>query len=139
VNPAQELNLMTDSTILSALPRETQVNSVLTGRASPILGLSQILVTAQLTAGTVITMNSMVAGTIADEQPGAGEGYSSYDPGAGGPFNNSGYEPQNRVNFAPVFVKTYRHDPTDETIVRGARFPAMWLSEPKAVVKATGA
>jgi hypothetical protein len=125
VNPSQELDLITDKDIRDALPRENagQIATV-TGKAVPLLGLSQILVTPQLTAGTALVLNAGVAGTIADEAPLSGEGYVSYAPGPG---------------FATVYTKVYREDETDESIVRAARFPAMWIAEPKAIYKITGA
>lgn len=124
VNPAQELDLINDSEIRDALPRETAANAVRTGRAAPVLGLERILVTPRLTAGTVLLVTSKIAGTIADEQPGANEGYTSFSPGAG---------------FAPVHVKIRQDHDHDDHIVRAARFPAMWLAEPKSVFKITGA
>lgn len=124
VNPAQELDLINDKDIRDALPRESNANAVTTGQAAPILGLKQILVTPRLTAGTVLLVSAKIAGTIADENPAAGEGYTSYSPGPG---------------FAPVHMKIRRDDDHDEWIVRAARFPAMWLSEPKSVYKLTGA
>lgn len=124
VNDAQELDLIVDADIRNALPREGQMNAVLAGTAVPILGLRQILVTDRLAAGTALVLAAGTIGTIADEQPMADEGYRTYNPGA---------------NAAPVYVKVYREDGRDESIVRGARFPAMWLSEPKAIVKITGA
>lgn len=125
VNPAQELDLMIDTDIRNALPREsTAPNPVLTGRPAPILGLDNILTTPQLAAGTVIVVNSKVVGTIADEQPEGFEGYVTRQQGG---------------NYAPIYVKVYREEGADETLVRGARFPAMWVSEPKALLVATGA
>lgn len=126
VNPAQELDLITDKDIRDALPREGGGTkpSVTTGKAAPILGFSQILVTPQLAAGTVLVMEAKVSGTIADEQPGTDENYVSYPAGP---------------SFAPIFVKAYREEGTDETIVRAARFPAMWIAEPKSIFKITGA
>ena len=124
LNPAQNHDLLLDADIRGALPRETQASSVLTGRPVPLLGLDQIIVTPQLAAGTVLVLQSKVAGTIADESPAAGEGYTAYSPGAG---------------QAPVYMKIYEKEGRDERIVRAARFPAMWLSEPKSVFKITGA
>lgn len=124
MNPAQELDLLLDADIRAALPRETGASAVQTGRAPIILGLDTMLVTPQLTAGTVLILESKVVGTIADEQPEPGEGYVSYSPGA---------------DFAPIYVKVWEETGRDEKIVRAARFPAMWLSEPKAAVKITGA
>jgi len=124
LNPAQNLDLLLDADIRAALPRETQASSVQTGRPVPLLGLERILVTPVLAAGTVLVLQSKVAGTVADETPGAGEGYTGYSPGAG---------------QMPVYMKIYEIPGRDERIVRAARFPAMWLSEPKSVFKITGA
>lgn len=125
VNPAQELNLISDKDIRDALPRESApVNSVVTGRPVPLLGLAQILSTNACPAGTIYVLESKMVGTIADELPMADEGYTGYDPGDGKPV---------------LQVKVYREDETDESIVRAARFPAMWIAEPKAAVKITGA
>jgi hypothetical protein len=128
VNPAQELDLLIDVDIRSALPREggAPQPSVLTGRPVPILGLDQVLVSPTLPAGTVLVGESGIAGTIADEAPLPDEGYVSYQSGVG-------------PNVGQVYVKLYREDNVDETIVRAARFPAMWVSEPKAITKITGA
>lgn len=124
INPAQETALLTSSSIRDYLPREsTPRNSVVTGTTVPVLGLSQILVTNQIAAGKAIVANSGVVGSIADEQPLAGEGYTTYDPGAG---------------QAAIQVKQYRVEGTDETILRCARFSAMWIAEPKAAVYMQG-
>lgn len=144
VNPAQELDLITDVDIRNALPREGSAPqpAALTGRAVPILGLTQVLSTPQLSAGTVIILSSGVAGTIADEAPLAGEGYATYRPGGpapgAAPFPAVSGNPGAAV-FPTIYVKVYREDSSDESIVRAARFPAMWLSEPKSVYKLTGA
>lgn len=129
INPTQETQLMLDKNIRDALPRETTggnplQNGILSGRAVPLLGLSQILVTNQIAAGTFIVCSANIVGSIADEAPTPEENYTGYDPGAG---------------QAPMFVKTYREEATDETILRGARFPAIWIGEPKAAVVGTGA
>jgi hypothetical protein len=149
VNPAQELAFLTNANLLSLLPRENQgANPLNNGRAVPIMGLRQILVTPQLAAGTAIMLQANVVGTIADEAPDAGEGYVTYDTGGrdgaganvaganlSGPFAN----PANpNVDRPPVYTKVYNVDGRDEKIIRIARFPAMWLSEPKAAVKITG-
>lgn len=135
INPAQELQLLLDPNVRGALPREVNAsnplgNSIITGQAVPILGLKQILITNQIAAGTALLVNAGVIGSIADEEPLADEGYVSYDAG---PTNIviPGQNPR-------IWVKTYREDGTDETIVRGARFPAMWVAEPKAATYITG-
>lgn len=123
LNPAQELDMLLDSDIRAAMPRETGASAVQTGRAPVILGIEQMLVTPTLTAGTVIICEAKTVGTVVDEQPDGREGYVS-TPVEG---------------FSPIYVKTYEEVKRDEWIVRAARFPAMWLSEPKAALVATGA
>lgn len=124
VNPAQELDLISHADIRDVLPRESQINSALTGRAVPLLGLQQVIATNQLSAGTVLILQSKMAGTIADEAPAGDEGYNSINPG---------------VDEAVIYTKVYRNDNVDESIVRAVRWPAMFIAEPKSVVKITGA
>jgi hypothetical protein len=124
VNPAQELDLLLDAEIRDALPRESQNTAIQQGRPVPILGFTQVLVTPWLTAGTVLVLQQKVIGTIADESPAGNEGYTTYSPGAG---------------RAPLYMKIRRDDDHDDWIVRVLRLPAMWLSEPKAAFKITGA
>lgn len=124
INPAQETAFLTSTSIRDWLPREsTPRNQVVSGNTVPILGLQQILVTNQIAAGKGIVVDSGTIGSIADEPPRAEEGYTTYDPGGG---------------QAPIQVKTYRHERVDETIIRAARFPAMWIAEPKAGVYMQG-
>jgi hypothetical protein len=139
LNPAQERDILLDADIRAALPRERMggVSNLIPGglmdqqgqgaavvAGVPLLGFDNVYVTPTVPAGTVLVGMSKMVGTIADEQPEGTEGYMSYDPGAG----------QSRI-----YMKMYREENTDETIVRCARFPAMWLAEPKAFVKITGA
>jgi hypothetical protein len=126
VNPAQELDLLTDKDIRDALPREGAAPkpSVVSGMSVPLLGLDEVRVSAQLTAGKVIVADAGTVGTIADEAPMPEENYSTYATGG---------------NFAPIYTKVYRNENVDETIVRGARFPAMWIAEPQAAYILTAA
>ena len=124
INPAQETSMLIDANVSNILPRESGIAPQATGVTVPIMGLKQIIATNQLTAGTVIALQSGVVGTIADEAPDPRESYVGYNPGAG---------------QANLFVKTYRDDDEDTTIVRGARFPAMWIAEPKSAAVMTGA
>lgn len=123
VNGAQHLQLMKDDDLRNAQPRESPANAIVTGRIAPFLGLRQILRTNTIPAGTALLMDSRMAGTIADEQPDPQEGYSSYVP-----------SPDHR----PIFVKQYIEDRSDDHIIRGVRWPAMWISEPGAIYKLTG-
>ena len=124
LNPAQELDILADADIRAAMPRETTSSAIQTGRAPLVMGIEQMLVTPALTAGTVLIMEAKMIGTIADEQPEGGEGYSGYAPGN---------------DYATVYVKLYDEDKTDDRIIRCARWPAMWLAEPTAAFKITGA
>lgn len=151
MNGAQELGFITNTNMLSLLPRETQADNPLrNGRAVQVFGIENILVTPQLASGTTLLLMAKVTGTIADEQPDPQEGYVSYDVNAGGGnaqnvqgpggtivnggFGNAAYP----ADFPTVYVKVYEVTGRDEKIVRAARFPAMWLSEPKSAVKITG-
>lgn len=127
VNPAQELDLLLDKDIRDALPRETRDTAIQQGKPVPILGLRQILVTPALTAGTAIVTSSGLVGTIADERPHPDEKYVVYNP------------PGAPAGYPTIYTKLYRNENVDETIIRGARFPAMWLGEPKAARLITGA
>lgn len=123
VNDAQFADLLNDADIRLSMPRESRDSFIQTGVLPNLLGFD-IIRTQRLTAGVVIVMNSKVAGTIADEEPSEG-GYSSYQPG----------DPSQ----TPIWTKQYREEPNSDTIIRGVRWPAMWLAEPKSVVKITGA
>lgn len=123
INDAQYLNIMNNASIRSAMPRESTDSFVQTGSMPSVLGF-RFLRTSRLAAGTVLVLNSKVAGTIADEAPSEG-GYTAYSSGDQGQ--------------APIYVKQYREENHSDTIVRGVRWPAMWLAEPLAVVKITGA
>lgn len=117
INPAQELDLLADADIRAAMPRESAASSIQTGRAPLVMGINKMLVSNQMTAGKVLIAEAKTIGTIADERPDAGEGYSAFSPGAG---------------QASIYVKIYDEDAHDDRIVRAARWPAMWLAEPKA-------
>lgn len=120
INPAEEAALMLDEGIRNALPRESSgQNALITGRPVPILGLN-IVTSNRMPAGTSVILASKTVGTVADEQPTADEGYRTYTPPGATAVN--------------VYVKTYRNDNVDETIVRAARFPAMWITDPHAAL-----
>jgi hypothetical protein len=122
----QDLQLITDKNIRDALPRENNaVSSVLTGRPVPLLGLRRIIATPNIPEDTVLILAAKLGGTVADEAPIPDENYTTYQAGQTG-YGDS---------FAPVYLKRYREENADETIVRAARFPAMWLTDPKAIVR----
>lgn len=123
LNDAQYLDVMNDKDIRDAMPRESRDTFVQTGIMQQVLGFNFIR-TSRLAAGTVLVLNSKVAGTIADEAPTEG-GYTAY----------ASQDPEQ----PPIYVKQYREENHSDTIVRGVRWPAMWLAEPAAVVKITAA
>jgi hypothetical protein len=124
INDTQALAMLRNQAIREALPREGR-NQVTTGQVLPILGLEQIIVTPNIPDGTIIIMDR-IAGTIADEAPVPAEGYSTY-------------QPQGDSNLKPVYLKTWEEQGTSDWVIRGARWPAMWLAEPKAVFVMDGA
>ena len=129
LNPAQFKDLLTDKDIRDAMPREDRESAARTGQVQGLLGFDEILRTNQLAAGTVIATAAKVVGTIADEPPSPREGYTAFDPGEDGAGED----------FAPVYVKVYEENRGSDTIVRGARWPAMAITDPKAAVRITGA
>jgi hypothetical protein len=90
---------------------------------APFLGLREILFSSQVTATKAILIDSSVAGTIADEQPDPSEGFVAYDPGP---------------SFAPIYVKVYEHPESKGKVVAAGRWPAMALTDPKAITVITG-
>jgi hypothetical protein len=123
IHEDQHLDLMSDEKVQAAMPREAMVNPAMTGRIAPFLGLRQIHVTNNsLLQGKAIVCQSGVVGTIADEQVDPEEGYTSYQPEVG----------------PPIHVMMYEEKPSSDKIVRGARWPAMWIAEPGAAYVITG-
>lgn len=124
VHEDQNLDLIVDADIRGVMPRETPVNPVLTGRAAPILGLRQILVTTVSSMqGKVVLMDSNMAGTIADEAVAPEEGYTSYTP----------------EGHRPIHTKVYREERSKDWIIQGIRVPGMWIAEPKSIYVLTTA
>lgn len=124
INDDQYEDLLNDADVRASMPRETNASFVQTGEMPPFMGLTWIP-TSRLAAGTILVLNSKICGTIADEAPLADEGYVAEQPG----------DPSQ----APIWVKQYREEHSRDTIITAARWPAMWVAEPKAIVKITGA
>lgn len=117
-------DLLNNTGLRNALPRETENGQIRSGVAAPFLGLDKILFTPQITPTVAIVMDTGIAGTIADERPDSSEGWTAYDPGPG---------------FRPVYVKVEKGGkPAVHSEVFAGRWPAIALVEPKAVVKITG-
>lgn len=124
LNDLQYEDILNDADVRAAMPRENNTSFVQTGELPPFMGLRWIP-TSRLVAGTVLVLNAKVCGTIADEAPIAEEGFVADQPG----------DPEQ----APIWVKQYREESSRDTIITGARWPAMWVAEPKSIVKITGA
>lgn len=123
VNDDQYEDIMNNPALRLSMPRETTSSFVQTGVMPPTLGFN-FIPTSRLASGTVIVCNAKVCGTIADEAPSEG-GYESYQP--------------EDATQAPIWTKQYREEKSDDTIIRGVRWPAMWVAEPKAICVITGA
>lgn len=117
-------DLLNNTGLRNALPRETNDGQIRTGMVAPFLGLKEILFTSQITPTAAIVMDTGIAGTIADETPDPSEQWAAYDPGPG---------------FRPVYVKVEKGGrPQVHSEVFAGRWPAIALVEPPAVVKITG-
>jgi hypothetical protein len=115
--------LLTNSALLAVLGREGPDNQASSGEVSRIFGLRNLIGTNRLAQGTAWFLDSGVVGTIADEQPDPQEGYTTYDVG---------------VNAPPMWVRVYDDVTNSQKVIRAMRTPAMWIAEPKALVKMTG-
>jgi hypothetical protein len=124
VHDDQAKDLLVDAEIREAMPRENASNPAMTGRPAPMLGLEEILVSNTVPAGEIILLHRGVTGTITDETPDASEGYSSFVPS---PEHN------------PIYTRTYVEEHTDDWIIRAARWPVMYVAEPKSIVHITSA
>ena len=117
IHEDQHLDLMTDALLQASMPRESQVNPTMTGMVAPFMGLRNIYVTSDSNLqGKAIVGQSGMIGTIADEAVDPAEGYSTYQPQVG----------------APIHVKVYPEVGSDDWVIRGVRWPAMWIAEPGA-------
>lgn len=124
LHTSRRQDLLNNTGLRAALPRETESGQIRTGMIAPFLGLDRILFTPQITATVGILMDSSIAGTIADERPDPTEGWTAYDPGPG---------------FRPIYVKVEKMgSPQVHSGIFAGRWPAIALVQPDAVVKITG-
>ncbi|HLE98972.1 MAG TPA: hypothetical protein VI540_03670 [Gaiellaceae bacterium] len=123
LNTARRQDLLNNTALRAALPRETESGQIRTGMIAPFLGLGAIVFTPQCPAATAILMDSGIAGTIADERPDGTEGWSAYDPGPG---------------FRPIYTKVEKGGkPMVHSEIFAGRWPAIALVQPDAVVNIT--
>jgi hypothetical protein len=123
MNTSRRDNLLNNTGLRAALPREKSDGQIQTGMMAPFLGLKEILFSSRITATKAIVMDTGIAGTFADERPDASEGFVGYDPGPA---------------FAPIYVKVYEHPESKGQVVAAGRWPAMALVDPKAVTIISG-
>ncbi len=86
----------------------------------------RVVYPAGTTTPALYMLNSGVVGTIADEVPEAREQYSSYTP-------------PNNSTYGPIYVRTYENENKTGIVLRAGRWPAMFITDPKSVVRITGA
>lgn len=123
VHVSRRDDLLNNTALRAALPRETTDGQIQSGRMPGFLGLQPPIFTNSIAANQAIVMDTTVAGTIAYEPPDPAEGFQSYDPGAG---------------FAPISVKVYQENRPKDTIIAGGIWPALAITDPGAVVLITG-
>ena len=123
LNTSKRDDLLNNTVLRAALPREARDQQVSTGMMAPFLGLKEILFSSRITSTKAIVIDTTVAGTIADEPPDPSEGFQSYDPGPA---------------FAPIYVKVYEHPESKGKVIAAGRWPAMAITDPKAFTVITG-
>lgn len=116
-------DLLNNTVLRAALPRETGDGQIRTGMMAPFLGVKEILFSSRITETVALLIDTGVAGVIADERPDPQEEFVAYDPGPG---------------YAPIWVKVYNENRQKGKVIAAGRWPAMALTDPKAVVKITG-
>lgn len=118
-------DIITNQTLANAIYGSANANPQLgAGEVRNFLGLRKMVFTPRLAAGTVYILNSGIVGTIADEVPTPEEGYS--------------VDRRRDSRYGPVYVRVYENSNKTGKVLRGARWPAMWITDPKAAIKITG-
>lgn len=115
--------LLNNTVLRAALPRETNDGQIRTGMMAPFLGLSEILFTPRITQTLALLIDTNIAGTVVDETPDPQEGWATFNPDA---------------SVDPIYTMVYEDKTTKEQIVASGRWPAFFLTDPKAIVKITG-
>lgn len=118
LNPDKRLALLSNTALKAALPRETNTGQIQTGMVAPFLGLKEILFTPQIASANALLLDTTVAATMADEQPDPIEGWTGYDtPG-----------------YKPIWTKIYQEARPKGHVIAAGRWPAMAVTDPKAIV-----
>jgi hypothetical protein len=90
---------------------------------APFLGLRDIKFTSNITTTQALLLDPTIAATIAYEEPDAAEGFQGFDPGN---------------EFATIWTKVYEENRPKDSIVAGGIWPAMAMTDPKAIYLRTG-
>lgn len=122
ISEALRDKVLKNAALRDMLPRENPNTHVQTAALPHILGFENVYVSSANTADEAFVVAAQVVGTIADEDPDAIEGWTTYNMDA---------------PYKPVWVSVEKEGRSQ--IVTGARWPAMYVAEPKAVRRITGA
>lgn len=106
IHPDQELDLVLDEKIRTALPRETSTVPIATGKLGRLMGVD-FVVSNRVTSGTCWFVDRGMVGSISDE--------------------------------VPLYARPIPDARREVTFIHGARVPVPYVTDPKAVVKVTGA
>lgn len=123
LHTSRRQDLINNTGLRAALPRESRDSAISTGMIAPFLGLKEILFTPRITATVGLLIDTSIAGTVMDEIPDPQEGWQTFnaDP-----------------SVDPVYSMVYDDKTTKDKIVAIGRWPVFFLNDPKAVVKITG-
>jgi hypothetical protein len=116
-------DLLNNTVLRAALPREDHSGQIQTGTMAPFLGLKQILFTSNITQTTALLMDTTMAATLAIEEPDASEGWASYDAGEETP---------------PIYVQVYDEKRNKGKVISAGTWPGLAFTDPGAVVLITG-
>ena len=116
-------DLLNNTVLRGALPREDHSGQIQSGTMAPFLGLKDILFTSNITETTALLMDATMAATIAIEEPDGSEGWSSYDAGPDTP---------------PMYVQVYDEKRNKGKVVSAGTWPGVAVTDPGAIVLITG-
>lgn len=116
-------DLLNNTVLRAALPREDHSGQIQTGAMAPFLGLNKILFTSNITTTQALVLDTTMAGTVAIEDPDPSEGWVAYDAGPDSP---------------PIYVQVYDEKRPKGKVVSAGTWPGFAFTDPGAVVLITG-
>jgi len=123
LNTARRDDLLNNTVLRAALPREDHSGQIQSGTTAPFLGLQKILFTSNILATQALVLDPTMAATLAIEEPDGSEGWSSYDAGPDTP---------------PIYVQVYDEKRNKGKVVSAGTWPGFAFTDPGAVVLITG-